>query len=658
MVLAVTAVDIKSRVEFDSGTSWGAFGPYERIDGVVKFGVDPENPANSGIIDLQHSPVGSAGLVNFSSDFVLLTPSTKESSRLLVDVVNRGRKRAISDFNMASPNLTPSSTIEPGDGFLFERGYTVVSIGWQYDVYRSGALLGMDPPPVQLDGKPVEGTNLVEIRPNERIKSSLLANRVHKPYPASSTNNAKATMYVKDWEDGPQEEIPRTEWSFSKEQNGSVVPDAEYVYMESGFYPGRIYSVVYEASKAVVSGSTLMSVRDIGSWIKYGDVDSPVKNQPTYAYAYGISQTGRLLRHYLYSGMNLDEKGRQVYDGLLPHVAGGRRGDFNHRFAQPSQQSSPGFGHMYPFADEPTEDPYGRKLEGLQDSQKTLGGLPKVIYTNTSAEYWRGDASLAHIDLRGRQDLDLPQNTRSYLFSGTQHVPRELPQMKDPGPDGSLGLYGFNVVDFRPLLRSALCNLVSWVEEGREPPKSKVPRLDDGTASTIPDVLEVFTGALGLKIPDPSKMWRLREMDMGLREDIGIATYPIKEGREYPRFVSSVDKDGNEVAGIRMPDISVPVGTHTGWNPRDPSTGAPDQIISMVGFTNYFPATGKSFRSHNDLRNSNNDRYLSKENYLERVSKAAEKLVKERYLIREDIDVVLQKCGQRYDEAVSRGNQV
>ena len=119
-----------------------------------------------------------------------------------------------------------------------------------------------------------------------------------------------------------------------------------------------------------------------------------------------------------------------------------------------------------------------------------------------------------------------------------------------------------------------------------------------------------------------------------------------------------MDKDGNEVAGIQMPDISVPVGTHTGWNPRDPSTGAPDQIVSMVGFTNYFPSTGKHFRPHDDLRNSNNDRYLSKENYLEMVSKAAEKLVKERYLIKEDIDVVLQKCGQRYSEAISKGNQV
>ena len=134
-------------------------------------------------------------------------------------------------------------------------------------------------------------------------------------------------MYVKDWEDGPQNEIPRSEWQFAKEQNGAVVPDPEHVYMKSGFHPGKIYSVVYEALNPVVAGSTLMSVRDIGSWIKYGGVDTPIKNPPTHAYAYGISQTGRLLRHYLYAGMNLDENERQVYDGLIPHVAGGRRGD-------------------------------------------------------------------------------------------------------------------------------------------------------------------------------------------------------------------------------------------------------------------------------------------------------------------------------------------
>ena len=655
--MAVTGVEIKNRSEYDSGVSCGEFGPYERIDGIVFFGVDPENSANSRIVDLQYAPVGDDGLVNFSSDFVLLTPIKTQSSRLLVDVVNRGRKRAIPDFNMSSSTLTASSYIDPGDGFLFKNGYSVVSIGWQYDVYRSDSLLGMDPPILEIGGNPVSGSNLVEIRPNAHIKSTLLANRVHKPYIASSTDNSNAYMYVKDWEDGPQTEIPRNEWKFAKEQNGVVVPDPEHVYMKSGFNPGKIYSVVYEALNPVVAGSTLMSVRDIGSWIKYGGLDSPIKNPPAHAYAYGISQTGRLLRHYLYAGMNLDENNRQVYDGLIPHVAGGRRGDFNHRFAQPSQQSAPGFGHLYPFSDNPVADPYGRKTEGLQETQKNLGGLPKVIYTNTSAEYWRGDASLSHIDLEGHHDLDLPENTRSYLFSGTQHVPRELPQKKDPGPDGSLGLYGFNVIDFRPLLRAALCNLVAWVEEGKNPPESKVPRLDDATASTISEVLDIFDKSIGLETPDFLKMWRLRETDIGPEEEKGIAAYPVKEGRDYPSYVSSVDVDGNEIAGIRMPDVSVPLGTHTGWNPRDPITGSPDQIISMVGFTNFFGSSGKLPRK-NDFRKFNTDRYDSKEIYLEMVAEAAKELVQNRYLLPEDVTVVLNKCSQQYDEAIFKGNEI
>ena len=656
--MAVIGVEIRDRVEFNSGSSWGNFGPYERIDGIVEFGVDPKNQANSRIVDLQYSPVDKNGLVKFSSDFVLLTPSQSKSSRLLVDIVNRGRKRAVSDFNMSSPSLIPSANIDPGDGFLFNRGYTVISVGWQYDVYRSDALLGMEPPKVEIGGKTVKGMNLVEIRPYEKIKTSLLANRSHKPYPTTSTDNLTAEMYVREWEDGPHREIPREEWSFAKEINGIVIPDCEHVYMESGFQPGKIYSVVYEASNPVVSGSTLLSVRDIGSWLKYSGVDSPVKAPVKYAYAYGISQTGRLLRHYLYSGLNLDESGRQVYDGVLPHVAGGRRGDFNHRFAQPSQQSSPGFGHLYPFSDKPTKDPYGRKSEGLQDTQKILGGLPKVIYTNTSAEYWRGDASLSHINLEGTHDLDFPKNTRSYLFSGTQHVPRELPQMKDAGPDGSLGLYGFNVIDFRPLLRAALCNLVAWVERGEEPPESKVPRLDDTTASTIHAVLEIFSENVGLKTPDPSQMWRIREIDIGPEESKGITYYPVREGGEYPRFVSAVDADGNEVAGIKMPDISVPLGTHTGWNPRDPSTGAPNQIISMVGLTNYFPSTEVFVRPDRDLRKSNDERYSSKKEYLEMVTKSAKKLVKQKYLLKEDIGVVVERCSYQYDEAISKGNKV
>ena len=150
--MAVTSAEITSRTPFENGNSWGKVGAYERIDGMINFEVEPDNPSNSAIIDLQHSPVNDSGRVTFTSDFVLLQPSETKPKRLLVDVVNRGRKRAIPDFNMVSPALSPSYEIAPGDGFLFQNGYAVISLGWQYDVYRSSSLMGMDPPSVKVNG--------------------------------------------------------------------------------------------------------------------------------------------------------------------------------------------------------------------------------------------------------------------------------------------------------------------------------------------------------------------------------------------------------------------------------------------------------------------------------------------------------------------------
>ncbi len=321
--MAVSKFEVNSRSDFADGQSWGEFGNYEQIDGLVTFKVDPENSANRSVIDIDHATTDENGLVTFTSDVVILKPAHVPPSRLLVDVVNRGRKRAVADFNMASPTLEPSSSIDPGNGFLFDRGYAVASIGWQFDVYRSDALMGMDPPYLLRNRKVVTGTNVVDIRPNNHMTSSLLANRIHRPYPAASTDNSNARLFVREWEDGPDTEIPNSKWCFAKQVRGELMADDEYIYMASGFQAGKIYNVIYEAKNPVLTGASLLSVRDTGSWLKYGGKDSPISDGVDFTYAYGISQTGRLLRSYLYFGMNLDESERRVYDGLLPHVAGG-----------------------------------------------------------------------------------------------------------------------------------------------------------------------------------------------------------------------------------------------------------------------------------------------------------------------------------------------
>ncbi len=652
--MAVSKFEVNSRSDFAGGQSWGEFGNYEQIDGLVTFKVDPKNSTNRSVIDIDHATTDENGLVTFTSDVVILKPAHVRPSRLLVDVVNRGRKRAVADFNMASPNLEPSSSIDPGNGFLFDRGYAVASIGWQFDVFRSDALMGMDPPYLLRNRKMVTGTNVVEIRPNNHMTSSLLANRIHRPYPAASTDNSNARLFVREWEDGPDTKIPNSEWCFAKEADGELTADDEYIYMASGFQAGKIYNVIYEAKNPVLTGASLLSVRDIGSWLKYGGKDSPISSEVDFAYAYGISQTGRLLRSYLYFGMNLDESERQVYDGLLPHVAGGRRGDFNHRFGQPSQQSGPGFGHLFPFTDDPYEDAFQSVKSGLLDHQVRKGGMPKIIYTNTSAEYWRGDASLAHTHPTGCCDVDFPNNVRSYLFSSTQHIPRSLPLDNSPGPDGSMGRNPFNIVDFRPLLRAALVNLEKWSEDGIEPPPNKHPRLDNGTAVTRQIALNSLPKIPNVFPPDPDRLWRIRELDLGPEAEAGIAHYPVIEGREYPAFVSSLDKDGNEVSGICMPDISVPVGTHTGWNTRDPKTGAPEQIIPMMGFTEFFSTTESIREAVGDPRESIEKRYRSREEYLHKVNLAATELIEQRYLLKEDLTTVTRNCCEIYNEAISR----
>jgi hypothetical protein len=657
--MAVIKLEIASRQPFADGIAFGEAGAYERIDGTVRFAVDPAHAANEAIVDLDKAARDAQGRVHFAADFCILQPidPARGSRRLVFEVTNRGRRNVSRHLNRAPSPAVLTDEIDPGDGFMMRHGWTVAWCGWQWDVVPGPGLLGLEAPQALVDGQPIQGRVAVEFQPNAPATEKLLANRVHKPYPVADLDDPEAELSVRDWPGGERTTIPRAQWAFARDPSsvragcGSPVPDPAYLWLEGGFEPGKVYEVVYRTNTCPVVGTGLLAMRDFTAFLHHGSaVDgNPCAGRIDRTHGYGVSQSGRFLRHFLYLGLNRDEEGRQVFDGLLPQVAGGRRGQFNHRFAQPSDQSTPSFGHLMPFADDPQTDPLTGETGGLLDRQRALGGVPKVYAVNTSAEYWRGDASLIHGDIAGTRDVEPPADVRCYLFAGTQHGPGSVPLQHVNAADGATGVNGFNAVDYSPLTRAALLNLDRWVSEEADPPPSAFPRLGNGTAATADKVLERFRAVPGVTVPNPERRLSIWRTDLGPTAAEGVATLPAKLGERYQTFVSQVDGDLNELGGIQLPDLTVPVASYTGWNPRAPETGGAGQILSMQGSTLPFAATRAERERLGDPRPSIEERYRDREDYLTRVRAAAEVLARQRYILEEDVDVVVANAAERYD---------
>jgi hypothetical protein len=318
------------------------------------------------------------------------------------------------------------------------------------------------------------------------------------------------------------------------------------------------------------------------------------------------------------------------------------------RFGQPSLNAQEAIGSLFPFTDETQADPVTGQKDGLLARLQARGRQPRILAINTSAEYWRGDASLVHTDVEGRRDVAPAANTRLYVFAGSQHTPGALPPPAADPNTGGRGIHPFNVVDYAPLLRAALVNLDRWVREGVEPPPSTFPRLADGTAVTA----EAVAAGLGA-IPGthaPERIARPARLDFGPEAGRGIVTeLPPKVGAQYPTYVSAVDADGNEVAGIRPVELAAPLATYLGWNPRHPEQGAPGDLMSMMGSTLPFAPTRAARDSRGDQRRSWAERYGSREGYLAAARAAAEALVAARHALAEDVDAMVERAGAVWD---------
>lgn len=654
--MPVSTFEIHVREAFEGGAAFGDGGAYERIDGVLHFAVDPLHAANAGIVDLDLAARDDRGLVRFDADVTLLQPvdPARANGRLLADVPNRGG-RTFMAYNLAARDAQRPQWIPPGDGFLMNRGWTIASIGWQWDVSRASGLMGLTAPVALDGGRPIDGWVCVTHQLNAAAPEVLLADRGHQPYVAADVEQRDARLLVRDTPDGPRREIERARWRFARIEEGRTVPDPARVALEGGFAPGLIYEIIYRTAMSPVVGAGLLAFRDGTSFFRYSTAaDNPARGRIAHSFALGISQSGRFVRNLLLAGANADEAGRRVFDGVHIHIGGGRQGEYNHRYAQPSVIHPYGLAHRPPFAFDDAVDPRsGAALPGLLARVRAQGVAPKVIATNTATEYWRGDASMLHIDPSGLRDLPDPPEARVYLFAGAQHGVGG-PPLSDTSPvdPAARGANRFNITHYGPLFRAALVNLERWVCDGVEPPASAVPRVADGTAVPRRDVIEAFRALPTAATPDPDRLWGLPRLDLGPDSDCQVTAFPPVAGEPFPTLVSAVDADGNEVAGIRAPDVAVPLATLTGWNPRHPETGGAGQIMPLTGSTIPFPISAAERVALGDPRRSIEERYRDRDGYLERVRAEAERLVAQRFVLAGDVEVVVANAARRWDALV------
>lgn len=645
----VVRLEVRERGAFAEGKSFGPAGPYERIRGRLYLETDPENEANERVSDLNRAPRNARGRVESWSDFVLLKPAdaAKGNGQLLYDVNNRGNLLALWTFNDGERTNDPATAAHAGNGFLMRQGYAVLWSGWNGEVMEDGTgrlLCGL--PVATEEGVTITGRAHLEITSTERVFSRAFSWSpwgIGAAFPSASLENAGATLTMRAHRGEAGVEVPREEWGFGRMEEGRVVPDATHVHVKEGLRPGWLYDLVYTAKEPRVTGLGLTALRDGVAFFRYAaGEENPLAGAVKKASVFGISQSGRVIHHFLHEGLNRDEQGRAVFDGALIHVAGAGKGMFNHRFRMSTEYGTQHEGHLsgsefFPLAPVQQTDPEtGESGDSLGRARKT-GQMPKVIFTQSSTEYWSRAASLLHTDVEGKRDLELPEDVRVYLVAGAQHL---------GASDGTAGIcqQPRNTLDDRgPVLRAMLTRLTEWVTEGKAPPASRHPRLKDGTLVTVEAWRSQFPRIPGCSLP--ARAYEPPRLDFGPRfHSEGIAeVVPPKAGKPFRTLLPAVNADGNETSGIVLPEVAVPLGTHTGWNLRAAAFGAETQLAPLDGMYLPFAKTRAERERAGDPRLSLEERYPTRTEYLGRLAEAALRLRAEGFLLDEDVARILER---------------
>ncbi len=600
----ITSIEIKAVEPLADGAPFGATGAYERVTGVAKGEVDPKAPQNKGIALIDEAPLNASGKVEYATDFFILRPKdpAKGNGRLLYEVNNRGRKMLIGNLCDGPQGMNDPKTVKDlGNGFPLRQGYTVVWSGWDPDAPRANMGLGLTAPVATDNGKPIVQTVKDEFVSGTR-GGALEAFKLS--YEMATEDGAKLTIRERQT-DAPQD----VAWT---------AIDAKSIKLADGKpKPGFLYEFTYEGTNPKVQGLGFAATRDFVSFLRHDpEGRAATGGAITHALAIGFSQAGRYLRHHISEGFNRDEQGHKVFDGIYSHIAGVGRLFFNVPFSQPARTSTQHEDHTapeawFPFSTATLEDPLtkqkGSVLRG-DDSD------PKLIETNTSTEYWQKGASLLATDPLGTQDVTLPDNSRLYMIAGTQHGGR-AGATTDAGPN----VNPRNPHNPMPAVRALLVALDDWVVKGIAPPASRTPTLKDGT------------------LVEPDKIGFPAIAGAAVAKATNLVT-PTSGNGVYRTLVSKVDADGNEVAGIRLPDIAVPLAAYTGWNEYK----APYPRNSLADRDgSYFAFAPEKIAA----------RYGNRAGYVAKVRAAVEQLKNDRFLLQEDADRYIERAQK--DERVA-----
>jgi hypothetical protein len=647
----VVRIEITSRAPLFEGKAFGAVGAYEQIRGIAYGELDPRDGRNAVITDILLAPRNARGMVEYRTTFTLRKPvdMARADGVLFYEIVNRGNRGRL--FQVGG---------DPGDGFLYRRGHVILWSGWQGDLPIANLRAeqeGIDVPVArQADGASIVGPVWKRFPSPPAGTNTLSLAALPGREPASlDTSRATLISVVSEAPDGTKKgvtTIAPSDWAFADCRTAPYPgkPDSNSICLKNGVDASLLYELVYQAKDPLVLGVGMAATRDVVSFFRYAARDdagtpNPVASAVRWAVGFGNSQSGRFAKAFLNLGFNQDEHGKRVWDGLDAFIAG-MLGSFNVRFAVPGDMAElydPGAEGPLWWADY-ADTVRSRPAWGLLHRCAQTGTCPKVVELYGGPEYWYSRGSVGVVGTAADRDLPLPANVRRYYCAGTTHgggsggfqlVPTRPTASGAQDAGGMLA----NPNPMQETSRALYVALVEWVVRGTEPPPSAYPRLRDKTLVPATAAAMGWPKIPGVPAPD-GVVNPVLDYDYGpeyrYADNSGVITnVPPPIRKAITVLVPKVDRDGNEVAGVRSLLLRVPLGTYTSWNPI--ATGALKGRERQLA-AGYVPfARTRSERlADGDPRLSIEERYSSLWQYVSAASGQASELVKQRMLLPED----------------------